>query len=142
MQRDVRDGGAGSGGDAAASATLVELQQPPDDNASRDGARRHELAAGGTAAAAVGGTDPQEAEDECRSCGEDSADEDVGGAPTYISDDAADSDAEFTGGPADAEKGSPWPSRARSRRHDGTLGFRARARDAMRPCNSAAVRHG
>ena len=60
-----------------------------------------------------------------------SADDDVDGAPIN-SDVDADSDAEFTGGPADAETDSPWQSRTRSRRHDGTLGLRARARDAMR----------
>ena len=68
---------------------------------------------------------------ECWSCDEDSADGDVDGAPINF-DDVAQRDAEFTGGPADAETDSPWQSRARSRRHDGTLGLHACARAALR----------
>ena len=127
----MHGGGAGGGGGATAQAALAALQQLGA-SASGASARQHVPVAAGTATAAASWLGSPEAEEECWSCDEDSADEDVDGAPLYNSDGTADSDAEFAGKRNETEALDLTAPRTRSRRHDGTLSLRARARVAMR----------
>ena len=131
-QQREHGGGFSADRDSVDSAAAEHAPRALGVVASSASASRHGRGAGATAAAGSNAAGPHGAEELCGPCGEDPADvtdDGSDGADTAASSDAGD-DARrvLAGGPAGREKDSP----RRTRRHDGALDLRPRARCALR----------